>query len=136
MPTKTYCPLEVRTIRSSEVSLKISSTIYERRVLPLAMKINLIFMTGFLGVGLSLARPSLIQKDALAIGNTVNTTSGPVIGRAGSYADQVSTYLGIPFAKPPLDDLRFAPPQRYKGKTTINGTKFVRHIFNYPITLN
>jgi hypothetical protein len=136
MPTKTYCPLEARIIRSSELSLENFIHDLQTRVLPLAMKINLLFMTGFLGVGLSLARPSLIRKDALAIGHTVNTTSGPVIGRAGSYADQVSTYLGIPFAKPPLDDLRFAPPQRYKGKTTINGTKFVRHIFNYPTTLN
>jgi hypothetical protein len=60
-----------------------------------------------------------------SIGQTVKTTSGPVNGRAASKATEVSTYLGIPFAQPPTADLRFAPTQKYKGKTLISGANYV-----------
>jgi hypothetical protein len=59
------------------------------------------------------------------IGQTVNTQSGPVTGRAASNATQVSIYLGIPYARPPIGELRFAPPQKFRGKTAIDSTKFV-----------
>jgi len=59
---------------------------------------------------------------------TVNTTSGLVSGHASSNASaQVSEYLGIPYAEPPVGDLRFAPPVRYNGNSAINGTSFVSH---------
>ena len=42
--------------------------------------------------------------------------SGIVVGQtvsiAGSELTAVNQFLGIPFAQPPIDDLRFAPPQR------------------------
>jgi hypothetical protein len=57
---------------------------------------------------------------------TVNTTSGLISGHASSNASaQVSEYLGIPYAEPPVGDLRFAPPVRYSGSSGINGTNFV-----------
>jgi len=59
------------------------------------------------------------------IGQTVQTSSGPVQGHAALGATDVSEYLGIPFAQPPLDDLRFAAPVRYNGTSAINGTDFV-----------
>jgi cholinesterase len=60
-----------------------------------------------------------------SIGQTVKTTSGPVNGHAASKATEVSTYLGIPFAQPPIGDLRFAPTQKYRGKTLISGANYV-----------
>lgn len=57
---------------------------------------------------------------------TVNTTSGLVSGHASSNASAgVSEYLGIPYAEPPVGDLRFAPPVQYSGGSGINGTSFV-----------
>lgn len=59
------------------------------------------------------------------IGQTVRTSSGPVNGHAASNESQVSEYLGIPFAKPPVGELRFAVPVAYNGTVTLNGTNFV-----------
>ncbi len=59
------------------------------------------------------------------VGKTVQTTSGPVQGHAASNATQVSEYLGILFAIPPVRDLRFTAPQPYSGKSTINGSSYV-----------
>lgn len=44
------------------------------------------------------------------MGQTVQTSSGPVRGHAASSFANVSEYLGIPYAQPPLGALRFAPP--------------------------
>lgn len=65
-------------------------------------------------------------RTAWDIGQTVQTTSGPVSGHAASNATEVSEYLGIPFAQPPVGNLRFAPPQKYSGTSPINGTNYVR----------
>lgn len=61
---------------------------------------------------------------------TVNTTSGPVSGHVAPNATNVSEYLGIPYAKPPVDDLRFAPPEKYTSTTSVNGTDFVSQPIN------
>ncbi|KAK8909570.1 hypothetical protein QC760_002270 [Botrytis cinerea] len=58
------------------------------------------------------------------VGQTVQTSSGPVNGHPSRNDSQVSEYLGIPFAKPPVGDLRFAAPVAYNGNATINGTNF------------
>lgn len=78
---------------------------------------------------LSLAHAEYLEQrqSTWTVGQTVQTGSGPVNGHAASNATQVSEYLGIPFAAPPVGDLRFAAPQNYTGNSTINGTSFVRH---------
>ncbi|KAH8668035.1 Alpha/Beta hydrolase protein [Tricladium varicosporioides] len=58
------------------------------------------------------------------IGQVVQTSSGPVTGHPATNQSQVSAYLGIPYAQPPIGNLRFAAPVRYNGTTAINGTSF------------
>jgi hypothetical protein len=60
------------------------------------------------------------------IGQPVNTTVGRVQGRKSDLRPLVSTYLGIPFAEPPLGDLRFAAPvAAATSNSTIKATAFV-----------
>ncbi|KAL2832636.1 Alpha/Beta hydrolase protein [Aspergillus pseudoustus] len=58
------------------------------------------------------------------VGQTVRTTSGLVVGHAAANAPGVSEYLGIPYAVPPLGRLRFQPPVRFVGNSTVNATVF------------
>jgi hypothetical protein len=59
------------------------------------------------------------------VGQVVKTNSGPVSGHPATVNTGVSEYLGIPFAIPPVGDLRWTAPQQYNGTSAINGTKFV-----------
>ncbi|KAF2674497.1 alpha/beta-hydrolase [Microthyrium microscopicum] len=59
------------------------------------------------------------------VGDGVKTTSGTVIGQASKWQPQVSEYLGIPFAKAPEGELRWAAPQAITDSSkTINATKY------------
>ena len=60
-----------------------------------------------------------------SVGQRVETTSGLVLGQPAALRSEVSEYLGIPFAKPPVGDLRFAAPQAFIGTGNINATAFV-----------
>lgn len=46
---------------------------------------------------------------------TANTTSGLIIGHAAPNRSEVTEFLGIRYAEPPVGDLRFAPPKRYNA---------------------
>jgi hypothetical protein len=61
----------------------------------------------------------------LSFGPKIQTSSGPVNGHAATIKANVSAYLGIPYADPPVGKLRFMPPVHYKGNTTINGSSIV-----------
>jgi cholinesterase len=84
-----------------------------------------------LGIESVCARFSDIQarQSSWMIGQTIKTHSGLIEGHAAPNASQVSEYLGIPFAQPPLGKLRFAPPVKYAGNTTIEAAAFVRDVF-------
>ncbi|WYZ44121.1 hypothetical protein EsH8_VII_000557 [Colletotrichum jinshuiense] len=58
------------------------------------------------------------------VGQAIETSSGRIIGHAASNATEVSEYLGIPFAQPPVGSLRFQPPVQYKGTSIINAAAF------------
>lgn len=60
------------------------------------------------------------------VGQTVRTTSGSVNGHAAAVASGVSEYLGIPYAIPPVGDLRWTPSKAYVSSQTINGSAVVR----------
>ncbi len=66
------------------------------------------------------------DKEVVIVGPVVNTTSGPVTGHAAPKAPQVSEYLGIPYAEPPLGQLRFAAPQTFQNPRPINASSFVK----------
>src|ERR1700709_2288095 len=58
-------------------------------------------------------------------GQAVQSSSGPVSGHPASVNKDVSEYLGIPYAVPPVGDLRWTAPQPLNGTAPINGTSFV-----------
>jgi cholinesterase len=60
-----------------------------------------------------------------AVGASVNTSSGPVTGHAARNRTAVSEYLGIPYAQPPVGQLRFAPPQAYSSSRPFNASSYV-----------
>lgn len=55
----------------------------------------------------------------------VNTTNGVIVGHLSASRPSVSEFLGIPYAQPPVGDLRFAPPEPY------NPTGEVYHAANW-----
>ncbi len=67
----------------------------------------------------------------LNVRKTVQTSSGPVKGHIASEEAKVLAYLGIPYAVPPVGSLRFMPPVKYRGNSTINGGRIVSYI---PLT--
>ena len=75
----------------------------------------------------SLLSVASADADAFKLGQTVKTTSGDLTGQPSSWKPQVSEYLGIRYAEPPLGKLRFNAPVAIKaaGKA-VNATKYVR----------
>jgi Carboxylesterase family len=59
------------------------------------------------------------------VGQTVQTSSGPVNGHSATNDSDVSEYLGIPFGQAPIGDLRFAAPLAFNGTAPLNGSSFV-----------
>lgn len=80
-----------------------------------------------LSIPLVWASPQFHHKHVnFTVGQIVDTSSGPVTGHAATEYPEVSEYLGIPFAQPPIGDLRFAAPVKYAGSSMINGSLYVR----------
>lgn len=65
----------------------------------------------------SLAKGAVIQADANSDKDlTVKTTSGTYTGLVDSSVPDVAQWLGIQYGRPPVDALRFMPPQRAEDK--------------------
>lgn len=45
----------------------------------------------------------------------IKTSNGAITGHASKNASSVCEYLGIPYAQPPIGELRFAAPLKYNG---------------------
>jgi para-nitrobenzyl esterase len=67
---------------------------------------------------LSLVLASACVLPALAIQDPVKTDKGPVLGAAGTNPD-VRVYKGIPYAKPPVGDLRWKKPLAVDAWTSV-----------------
>jgi hypothetical protein len=73
----------------------------------------------------------LPKRSGWTVGQAVHTSSGTVRGCAAPDANEVSMYLGIPYAKPPIGNLRFEPPQKFENDKEIDATKFVSSIVKF-----
>lgn len=67
----------------------------------------------------AIASQATIWTTNSTVGMTVDTTSGQVIGHANPTYPYVSEYLGIPFAEPPVGNLRFQPPKPYSSNHSV-----------------
>jgi hypothetical protein len=87
-------------------------------------------VAGFLALLLSLVSAEI--SAAWVVGETVVTTSGKIEGHANPWKKSVSEYLGVPYAQPPVGDLRWeAPlPFAYTQKTVV-ASKFVGFVSRY-----
>ncbi|KAH6889353.1 Alpha/Beta hydrolase protein [Thelonectria olida] len=55
---------------------------------------------------------------------TVKTTSGKLTGFINSTAPAVRQFLGVPYAEPPLESLRFKPPKAKHSSKAVKANKF------------
>ncbi|KAK3068226.1 hypothetical protein LTS18_000753, partial [Coniosporium uncinatum] len=68
---------------------------------------------------------ALVARQDYSVGQQIETTVGTVIGQASKWKPEVSEYIGIPFAQPPVGDLRWAAPKSMeKASTPIDATVY------------
>jgi carboxylesterase type B len=67
---------------------------------------------------------SLLSTVLCSSGLVVQTTSGEIHGFINQSTPLVRQFLGVPYAQPPLGNLRFMPPQTKQNAGVINATAF------------
>ncbi|KAL1851341.1 hypothetical protein Daus18300_012587 [Diaporthe australafricana] len=72
---------------------------------------------------ISHAHSALIPR-AFDVGQAVTTTSGIIQGHAAADRAEVSEYLGIPYAQPPIGDLRFAAPEPFLSNSSFTAGSY------------
>lgn len=87
------------------------------------MKVFTVFTA--ITISLANAAPLSCDQSDFTVGQVIETSSGPVAGHAATGYSEVSEYLGIPFAQPPVGDLRWAAPVKYTGSSLNNGSTYV-----------
>jgi acetylcholinesterase len=65
----------------------------------------------------------------------VDTLGGPIFGLINSTTPSVAQFLGIPFAEPPLGQLRWAPPIVKSPVSSIDATQFDPSYPQYESTI-
>ncbi|KAM7195500.1 cholinesterase precursor [Rhypophila sp. PSN 637] len=63
----------------------------------------------------------------------IDTSNGPIIGHIAPNTSCVVEFLGIPYARPPIGDLRFAPPERLPLKTSPEPYVASKYGFDCPL---
>jgi len=91
----------------------------------ISMKLSLLFLLAAVVYTSASPQLPLYEGNIWKVGQRVRTSSGPVDGHLAPNSSQVSEYLGIPFAKPPIGALRFEPPEQYVSSSLLNGSIFV-----------
>lgn len=79
------------------------------------------------------AAAQLSAVTAAASRLTVDTTVGRLYGMINGSAPDVAQFLGVPFAAPPVNELRFAPPQTKPAEAIIDATKIGPSCRQYPL---
>lgn len=87
------------------------------------MKVFTVFTASI--ISLVTAAPVVIDQCDFTVGQTIETSSGPIAGHAAKGYPEVSEYLGIPFGQPPVGDLRFAAPVKYTSSSLTNASSYV-----------
>lgn len=82
-------------------------------------------MRGLFTVAVCLWASTLATATPTKSYETVQTQNGPITGHPAPNAKDVWEYLGIPYAQPPLGNLRFAAPKKYAGKGPYKAANYV-----------
>lgn len=83
-------------------------------------------ITTLLSLSFVFALPN--QRDGQSL--TVYTANGPVTGHYAVNASSVIEFLGIPYAKPPVGDLRWAPPEKHVASSHYEASNWVKIILD------
>jgi len=67
---------------------------------------------------------------------TVNTQNGLIIGHKAPNRTEVNEYLGIPYAQPPINSLRFAPPEPYDPSNSSSPLMALNLVRPFPCNLS
>jgi hypothetical protein len=106
----------------------IISRVFSKTLVAVSASRTFVKMRLTIAYTLGVSNLALASTSAWVIGQDVVTTSGRIKGSAASRVgySEVSQYVGIPFAEPPLGALRWMPAKKYLSNATIDATKWVR----------
>lgn len=88
----------------------------------------LVLSTGLSGVW----SQRVLENPEKNVGASVQTSSGLIAGHPAPRRSEVSEYLGIPYALPPIGDLRFAAPKAYHSEGSIEANAYVSQTIRNP----